>query len=268
LLAENRRSDSAKKNFERDRSILKIKISHNSGVTMNVTVRKDISNHSLVYNVYANIMINDRVLKMADIDVNVILELVKKYKDYVEEAVRGIETQSNSIKEDSNILIKSIGSMKELEDLTSLVRDPRKIDIYTIDAVANIAIARTIIELDSDVITVLQEDLLDNVRLPTFLNFHQYNVFLVNQLFESRIKMITYYLVSLNKVLKFASVLPLVISLISPLLNMSSLPPALPAIIIGVATPFLYKYIPRIIFRYMPKVIMQVAPSILGHLAK
>ena len=50
---------------------------------MDVTVQKDISNHSLVYNAYAKIMINDRILKMTDIDVNLLSELVRRYKDYV-----------------------------------------------------------------------------------------------------------------------------------------------------------------------------------------
>lgn len=256
---ESPRSDSAKKSFEKDHSVINIKITHDSGMTMNVTIRRDKERQSLVYNAYVNFVANDRTLEINDIRVGVLSELVKKYRYYVEDAVKKNEIQHISIEKNSNTFSEGLRSVKELEDLASFVKDLRKIDTFTIDVFANKTIARTTIELDADITTVIPQGLLDDSKLAIFLNLQYCNVYLANQLFESHIKILLHFLVSLNRVIKLASVVPFALSLLSSLWDMS----ALPAVISALAIPFLYRYVPRIIFRYGPKIILQVAPRII-----
>ena len=71
-----------------------------------------------------------------------------------QEAVKRTETQPISLEKNSSRFTIAIRSVMGLEEITGFISDPRKIDIYTIDVLANLAIARTTIELDSDVITV------------------------------------------------------------------------------------------------------------------
>ena len=196
-------------------------------------------------------------------DNDVLFALVGKYRDYVIEAVKENEIRNSITGKNINILTSTVRDVKKLEDIFGFAEDLRKIDTYTIDAFNNNALARTTIELDADIITILPRDILDDSKLPLLLSLHNSNVYLTNQLFKSHMKTFSHFLISLNKIIRLISVIPFAISSLSAWWQMS----LSPAVISALVSFFLYRYVPRIIFRYMPRTILLIGPKIVGFLS-
>jgi hypothetical protein len=138
MLTELLRRDSTAKGVEKDHlSAINI---DDSGITMNIVIRKNTSNQSLVYNAYVNIVADDRTLKINDMDNGILSVLVGKYREYVIEAVKGNGIRNSITEKNINILTYALRDVKKLEDIASFAEDLRKIDTYTIDAFDNNAL--------------------------------------------------------------------------------------------------------------------------------
>jgi hypothetical protein len=266
LLLESQRDGSTRKN-EGNKPSINVNIASDTGVIMDVTIHRARGSKALVYNAYVSFVSNNMVLKITDLYPNILSELIRKYQDYI----RGIAKRDKTKPQDSSKLSQALEEVKGVGDLISFVKDLTKIDINTIDACANKTIARTTIELDADIFTVLPQDVLDDSRLAILIKLQNCNTMLVNQIFESHIKIFSGILLRVDKLIKFVSVIPFALSLIpffSTISDGSQLhAPVLPASLAVVST-FLYRYAPQIIFRYMPNILLRMAPKIISYLEK
>ena len=146
---------------------------------------------------------------------------------------------------------------------------------------SNKEIARTTIELDADIITILSQDLVENANPTLLVALHNCNVKLVSNLFEYHMKKFCHFLLDLSKLIQWASFLPVIVSLImyalpilSSLLGYNRLQPmdsVLHTSVVGIsaiASSLLYKFLPKLLFRYMPRTLFRLAPIIIGYLIK
>lgn len=252
------------KENQKDHSSININIAHDTGVIMNIIICRDRVQGSLVYNAHVSFLANKSELKIDELNINVLSELVRKYRSYT----RDVSKVNQILPSDFTVLSQTLADIKKVEDLPSFIRDFTKLDVFTIDKFTNKAIARTTIELDADIFTVIPQQVLGDSRLGIMLDLQNCNFYLANQLFKSHIKVFTDILLLSNRMIKSASIVPFVLSLIpffSSLSNVSHAQFSFTAFF-AIVTPFLYRYVPSIIFRYMPSILLRVAPGIIEYL--
>src|SRR5690242_4862207 len=242
MLTEPSRLGSATNYLSDHLVTINIKITGDSGIDMSIVIRKNKSSRSLIYNAYVNFVANDKVVRLTDINIELLSQLVSKYRDSMVELIKKDDEIRNDIaKKNKNILTYVLGDVKKLEEVYSFAEDLRKIDTYTIDAFSNSIIARTTIELDADVITILPQKISGDSKLALLLSLHNSNIYLTNQLFGSHVKAFTQFLLSLNKIIRLLSMIPFGVSIISSFWQLSALPAAITALV----SFFLYRYAPR-----------------------
>jgi hypothetical protein len=129
--------------------------------------------------------------------------------------------------------------------MVNFLKDLRTMNIYTIERFSSKVFARTTIELDADIITLVSNDILDNKVLSMLAGLHRSNVQFVNQLFEYQMKKLCQTLKVLRSIIRIASLTPFGVSLIpfsSSILHGLSQGSFQPVVISTIISTLLYIY--------------------------
>jgi hypothetical protein len=246
---------------------------------MNVTVQQDRNPHSLIYKACLDFFLDNVNVGVSTVSNDILLRLLKKYEETLVaakekmQASRSGSTYGNSQpfdKPDGVQRHRDTTEIKGLKNIVDFFKEPRSITAYTINRFNGEIIARTTVELDADIITVLPQNILENNNLAFLLSLHGYNILLVNKLFEVQIKHFFADLVVITNVIRGVSLVPSAVSVISFFLSSvhglthGSILPA----VITTMSPFFYKYAPKLIFRYLPNFAFRIVPRIVGHFMK
>jgi len=292
---------STKYNKNIEDPIIYLQIKNNLGWMMEVIIQRDRTQKSLSYNSYVNFFLGDTKIVISDIfDTRGISKLVDSYRIETSKVIYDdefgpknnkekikmmisindgqVEKSTQPLSKKKNSIIQTIiKTIKELESIIDLIRDLRSLDIYTYtrEQLNDKIVARTKIELDADIITLLSPQILeqDANSMAILLRIHNHNVYLVNQTVQNQIKIFCSKLHTFDKIIKVISFTPFILSLINSLLpflygaseNLFSLSYiAISSAISGIA----YKYGPKMIFRYAPSIIFKIIPRILSYFVR
>ena len=172
-------------------SAIHVRISDDCGSVMDIIPVRDRSKGSWVYNAYVDFFVNDVNMDVSTINVDIVSALIEKYKNYVKVSSKQTYNSSSidksDLKEKDLSMLAAIKKVKVLENMADFLREPRTITVYTINKFNKEEIARTTIELDADVITIIARNVLNNESVAMLLLLlHSCNVLLINRLFEER----------------------------------------------------------------------------------
>lgn len=259
-------------------SAIRVKISDDYGSVMDIMTVRDRSKGSWVYNAYVDFFVNNVNKDVSSINVDIISALIEKYKNYVKVSTMESKANYNSssigksdLKEKDLSMLAAIKKVKVLENMADFLREPRTITVYTINKFNKEEIARTTIELDADVITIIPRNVLNNESVAMLLLLlHSCNVLLINRLFEEQLKNFTYSLRMIANIIRWISLIPFGVSLIpsfSSLIHGLS-QGSIPQVLFTVVSPILYRYAPKLLFRYVPNILFRIAPWLGGYLMK
>jgi hypothetical protein len=260
-----------------EESIFRFSINE-SGYTMNVTVQQDRTSYSLIYKACLDFFLDNVNVDVSTVSNDILLRLLKKYEEALVAAKEKMQPSRSSTHSNNQPFDKPDGvevsrdttEIKGLKNIVDFFKEPRSITAYTVNQFNGEIIARTTVELDADIITVLPLNILENNNLAILLSLHGYNILLVNKLFEAQIKHFFADLVVITNVIRGVSLVPSAVSVISFLLSSVhglSHGSILPAVITTMS-PLFYKYAPKIIFRYLPNFAFRFVPRIVGHFMK
>jgi hypothetical protein len=258
---------------DKKNSIISVKITNGFGFAMKVVIQRQKEKESIIYNADVNFFEDDNQKDLLSLNPKIFSDILEKYKYYINNQIKKVEeniVQSESKGKDS-IVLHAIKDAEELTSMVDFLKDVRTMNVYTIADFSRKTIAKTTIELDADIVTLISSDILDNnLATSTLLSLHRCNVGLANQLFEYQQKKFFQILSNVVKMTRIAFLIPNGISFIHSLTSMSHgiLQASPPVIITTILFPVLYWYVPNLLFRYTPTIIFRVASRIIGYLIK
>jgi hypothetical protein len=233
-----------------------IVIANEFGLVMNITIEIDQKSDYMVRIDFFNKTTGNKIM-ITSLQDNDLLDLATKYRLYVNHLSEN--TTSLPSKDTWNIKSKliSIKNVTKIKVIAkNLFQELRRMNVSTIDSFRDIVFARTTIELDADIVTIISPDLPAVMSTQTnkiLLLLHTCNLYVVNHLFMHRIHKFSSILKTLTSTLKVISVsawLILNLSLIFSshhLVSEDSVSIAVQMIkLIGIP-PLLWKFIPKII---------------------
>jgi hypothetical protein len=125
-----------------------------------------------------------------EIEKSDLLSLIKEYNLYVDKLSKDIQNQGTRTSWDAKYMLKGIKDIKRINVIAhSIFQELRKVDVYTIDEMTQTVFARTTIELDADIVTLVRPGLFghDVSQKNILLAYiHRCNVHLVIYLFMYR----------------------------------------------------------------------------------
>lgn len=163
-----------------------ITIISDTGVKMTVSIEIGQKNN---IEAYIHFYYNNMTVHYQRLDAGLLSLLVDAYHQYI-----------NTKLSNSHVSILSRPRLKDIKSLRNMFRnilkisklleryqDLRAINICTSDKLQNKTLARTTIELDADVLTIIDPQLLNSNSVNIFMNLHSANVRLANYLFVYRL---------------------------------------------------------------------------------
>ena len=152
------------------------------GIKMTINIEINQKNNIATY---IHFSYNNVSVHYGRLDARVLSLLVEAYHQYV-----------NTKLSNSHVSILSRPRLKDIKSLGKLFRnilkiskvleryqDLRAVNIFTLDKFQNKILARTTIELDADIITIIHPELLYTNSVDIFMNLHSANIRLANYLF-------------------------------------------------------------------------------------
>lgn len=108
--------------------------------------------------------------------------MVDAYHQYISTKLSNghLSILSRSRLKDIKLLGKLFRNILKISKGLERYRDLRAVNIFTFDKFQNKILARTTIELDADIITIINPELLNTNSVDIFMNLHRANVRLAN----------------------------------------------------------------------------------------
>lgn len=161
-------------------------ISSEFDLIMKVTIEIDQKNDFMIRVGFSK---NGTKIDVDALEADAILDLIKKYRQYMNRLAENDEILSKGkIQNRKTVLIGLRNLNKIKKDAQSLFHELRRMNVYTIDEFKENILARTIIELDADIVTILTPEFSDmDKRRCVLMYLHNCNVYLANQLFARSI---------------------------------------------------------------------------------
>jgi hypothetical protein len=219
----------------------------------------DIKTEKNNFMVYVNFFYKDKRTDFLRLDGNVVSVLVNEYQQHVTKLVEDKKQFLNKRKETWNaksilMAIKNITKIRKIAE--RLFQDLRSVSVYTIHASKNNAMARTTVELDADIITIIAPELLEVKIKNNWLKLHSINVVLANYLFVYRMKKFVSVLKAMTNLARIASVVLWIVStaiaLLSGILSpVNDLNPIYRVII----SVFNFVGVPTLLVKFIPKIL-------------
>ncbi len=252
-------SSSTEDNYLHARTIA---ISNEFGLGMIITIEINQKNEYMVRIDFFNKTTRNKI----DVDTlqeDDLLDLITKYRLYVNQ----LSENANSFSSKDTLNIKSkLTSIKNVTKIKviaqRLFQELRRMDVYTIDGPRDIVFARTTIELDADIVTIIRPELIAymNTQKNSYLVLlHTCNLYLANHLFVHRINKFSAMLKTLTDTVRIISISVWLIPNLSYLLISSH------HLISGDLVAILVQIINLI---GIPAIMAGIIPKIIGYIVK
>jgi hypothetical protein len=241
-----------------------------SGISMNIAVQIDKSKQAWQYNVYIDFFSHETQIDLASISSDIIVKLLRKYKDSISDSIIGVKEGSDYTKSKRNksLMTAVIKSARGLEHIGTFLEEPRSITLCTIDHSSEEVIAKTTLKLDADNITIISSNILNNEMLSRpFLLLHTYNLMVAYGLFGHQLKEFSKILGIFKYITKILSFFPSAITFTTSIFH-GLAQGSLPILVSSSAlTAILYIYAPKYLFRYIPD-LFKIIPRFYIYLMK
>jgi hypothetical protein len=232
--------------------------SNEFGLNINVEIDQNTSNKFMVY---VDFFYKNTKVDLDKLDQNILSALINEYQMYVTKYTKekkylpGIKT---SYRKSISDAIKNITRIRKIAE--RLFQDIRAVNVYTVYGLKNSIIARTAIELDADILTIMQSEFIKINIKNTLLNLHSINVFLVNYLFMYRISKFFSIIKTLTNLTRIASMLLWIVFTAIPFYSsyqsiLSSPGNNLNLYYTALYSIFNFIGIPSLLFKFLPKAI-------------
>jgi hypothetical protein len=238
-----------------------ISFTSDTGIKMDINIEIDKKNDVLTY---VDFYYNNTKIYYGNLDLRQLALLIDGYKQHVTKLVKDRSTASITLSwstlKDPKSLIKIFTKITKIKKVLRRYHDIRSVNVFTIikdDAShnqKNKILARTTIELDADIITIIPPELLLNTNETDFIfSLHSANIHLANYLFLYPITKIFVVVKLIKNILRILSV-PLWIAF---------------SIFIFPKGAGLYEYIFSIInFIGVPALLFRLVPKIMGYVIR
>jgi hypothetical protein len=249
----------------KDDSKIVANISNTDGYRMNICITRD---EQKDFRASVNFFFKESEIQHTSIDDNIVSELICSYNRYLLELL--LSKQGSDEERHPNV---TGGKDSALEPLSDLYQDIQiENNIYTLDGINNKVIARTKIELDADIMTILPTYKLDR-KVAIFLRIHSCNIYLANQLLSYRIKKFCHNIRMINNLARIGTASIPFFPYLSPeisknILNIGTSPQDIYVILTPIISYLLWRFAPKILWRFAPKILWRFAPKIVGRLIK
>lgn len=160
-----------------------VSLTSDIGIKMNINIEIN-QNNSII--IYIEFLYKDMKVGYRSIDPRQLYLLVNEYGQYITKlSSKHKSILSWSFIRDIKSLSRLSAKIQRIKKVLKRYRyeDLRSINVFTIDAYQNRILARTTIELDADIITIIPQELLNMNQTNPFLRLHSANVSLANYLF-------------------------------------------------------------------------------------
>jgi hypothetical protein len=227
-----------------------------SSMRINITVDQ---NNFLIYVAFSYM---DMTTDFVRFDENVLSVIINEYQQHVTELVEDKEQLLTRRKMwNAESLLETIRNMTKIRKIAErLFRELRSVNVYTIQASNNNVMARTTVELDADIITIMPRQLSEAKINNNWLKLHRINVLLANYLFVYRMKKFVSLLKVMTNLARITSIALWLVSIATALL---------PAILSLNNLNIIYKIMYSVfIFLGGPTLLMKFMPKVLGYVIR
>jgi hypothetical protein len=241
-------------------------VSNEFGLAMSVNIESD-QNSSNNFMVYVDFFYNNIKIDFVKLDENVLYVLINEYQIYVNNLVKerkhlpGVETRYGKS------ISQTIRNTRRIKKIAQhLFQDLRALNVYTIHGLKNSIVARTAIELDADIVTIISPELLKiNTKNNSLLNLHSINVFLVNYVFMYKITKFFSIIKTLTNLTRIASIVLWITFTIIPFYNSQQLILSAPLNNLNLYYTALYSIVN---FIGIPSLLLKFIPKVIGYIIK
>lgn len=174
------------------------------GIEMNINIEINQDNNIIIKNefLYQHVKISYEMID--PIQVNILLD---KYSEYIAKVfTKHRLITSWVISRDIKSVVRLITSIQGIKKILKRYEKLRSINVFTIDGYQNRIVARTTIELDADVITIIPPELVGIDQAHFCIRLHNSNIRLANHLFILPINRIFMIINSTKNILRVVSI--------------------------------------------------------------
>jgi hypothetical protein len=254
------------KSIADDYSKTTVNIRSESGIIMKLTMEMD-KNTKLTNFIASVDFFNGSgiAVDVSQLSSNVASDLLYKYKEYVIKLLK--DKQQEKISSESRVsdttkaTIKKV-SLKDFSKIKTtaqgLLQDLRTMNVITVYSSKKIEVARTTIELDADIVTIigLNVQQYTNVTKTLLTHLHIYNTYLANHIFALKIKKFFLNIKSIVNLVRLISVPVWIIpNLSSTLPSFSSLITDPSNLIVLGLQFFNLVGVPALLLKFIPRII-------------
>ena len=150
---------------------------------------------------------NDVKVDYGTLDGRLLSLLVEAYHRYIDAKISNSQVSILSLPRlvDIKAIGKVLTNIRKIRKVIERYQNLRAIDMFTVDVFQNKILARTTVELDADILTIVHPDLLNVNQKDIFTNIHRANVRLTNYLFLYPLKRIFTVIKSLVNIARLVS---------------------------------------------------------------
>jgi hypothetical protein len=229
------------------------------GLTMNINI--EIEQNSNIFMARVDFFYKNLKIDFLKVDESILAFLINEYQLYVTKLAKEkkqIPSTETWNRKSISHTIKNIRRVRKIAQ--HLFQDLRSINVYTIHGLKGSVVARTTIELDADIITIMQPELIGISTKNSLLNLHSINVVLANYMFMYRISKFFSIIKTMTNMTRITSMLLWIMSTAIPFY--SSQQSVLSASLNNLNLFYTVLYpllnfigIPALLFKFIPKVI-------------
>jgi len=229
------------------------------GLTMNINIEIEQNSRNFMARVdffYKNLKID-----FLQLDENILAFLINEYQIYVAKLAEEKKPNPSIETWNSKSVSQTIKNIRRVRKIAQhLFQDMRSVNVYTIHGVKGSVVARTTIELDADIITIMQPELIGISTKNSLLNLHSSNVLLANYIFMYRVSKFFSIIKTMTNMTRTTSMLLWIMSTAIPFY--SSQQSVLSASLNNLNLFYTVLYpilnfigIPALLFKFIPKII-------------
>ena len=152
------------------------------GIKMTITIEKDQKNNITSF---VDFLYNGNRVHYEKLDTKLTSILIEGYHQYIKTKIS--KTQVSILPRlrlrDVKHIGKIIKSVRKIAHLVEHYQDLRAVNLFTFDNFQDKILARTTIELDADIVTIIQPELFNTNNIDNFTKLHSGNTILANYLF-------------------------------------------------------------------------------------
>ena len=181
--------------LEKEHPTAHVILENKFGLAIDVNVKIQENNF---FKVYTNIFYNNKKVDICSLHAKDLLDLVSGYYNYagaLNEDRGEHSNQNNHYHRLYNMLHNIRSFIEAVKDVRSirrifryLLQNQRSLNVCTINGLKDTMLAKTTIELDADVITIILPEVLKLNSKDVYLQLHEANIYIANFLFSYPIK--------------------------------------------------------------------------------